>query len=603
MPRNGSGNYSPPTNHNPVISGTVIEAEGYNATVDDMSAGISGSLPRNGEAPMTGPLRLAEGSVGAPAIAFNADSSTGLFRPATNTLAIAAGGAEQVRFTAGNLLLGTTANSGEKLQVTGASKLVGPVNITGATTITGATIISGVTTATGGLISHASNTARPFQTVNNEVPGGAVQFYISHNGDKVDIANARSAGGIQLFGNAATASNVPYTGITGVPTRLNWVGTAAPDFIAGQLVWKNFGNGHTIFDASAGTSPTGTAVNKRNSQTAWSESYPSLMGWNGSETYGVRVDSSRVADYAASAGNANTATTAGTATSLVSNPTLNGTTYIGRTLADNGSVSAPAYSFKNDTDTGIYSGGDGDLSFTVNGVRRGGFDSAGNLGIQAAYFGNGGGLTGFAPSLTSGTTDNLSTTATNRRYNWGVQAFISNKGNNAYLSNTNDYTQFVSTDAGAAAFSFHRTSGFAVNMGLDPDNVIRIGGWSAAANRFQFDMGGNFTAAGNVAAFSDARLKKNWVNAPEGFVEKWATIQSGTYDRVDQECTQVGVVAQDVQAILPHAVTEDKDGMLSLNYGGAAAVATVELAKEVVELKKLVQDQSKLIAMLMEKLK
>jgi hypothetical protein len=35
-------------------------------------------------------------------------------------------------------------------------------------------------------------------------------------------------------------------------------------------------------------------------------------------------------------------------------------------------------------------------------------------------------------------------------------------------------------------------------MGLDSDNVFRIGGWSASANRFQMDMSGNLTMAGYV---------------------------------------------------------------------------------------------------------
>jgi hypothetical protein len=56
--------------------------------------------------------------------------------------------------------------------------------------------------------------------------------------------------------------------------------------------------------------------------------------------------------------------------------------------------------------------------------------------------------------------------------------------------------QAFSNDAGAAGMSFHRGGYYAVNMGLDPDNILRIGGWSAAANRLQLDMSGNLTVAG-----------------------------------------------------------------------------------------------------------
>ena len=68
-----------------------------------------------------------------------------------------------------------------------------------------------------------------------------------------------------------------------------------------MLSWKNYGNGHVIFDASNSTSPTGSAVNNTNSAIAWTGTYPTLMGWNGNQTYGVRVDSARVADSATNA--------------------------------------------------------------------------------------------------------------------------------------------------------------------------------------------------------------------------------------------------------------------------------------------------------------
>ena len=90
-------------------------------------------------------------------------------------------------------------------------------------------------------------------------------------------------------GNAATATNLS----TG---RTNWSTNGTITAVVGQLSWKNYGNSHTIFDASASTSPDGGAVNNTNSQVAWSSTYPTLMGWNGANTYGVRVDSARIAD-------------------------------------------------------------------------------------------------------------------------------------------------------------------------------------------------------------------------------------------------------------------------------------------------------------------
>ncbi|MCX6702519.1 MAG: hypothetical protein NTW60_01455, partial [Candidatus Wolfebacteria bacterium] len=53
-----------------------------------------------------------------------------------------------------------------------------------------------------------------------------------------------------------------------------------------------------------------------------------------------------------------------------------------------------------------------------------------------------------------------------------------------------------STGGNGATMSFHRGGVYAVNFGLDSDNVLRIGGWSAAANRWQLDMSGNEYLAG-----------------------------------------------------------------------------------------------------------
>lgn len=103
-------------------------------------------------------------------------------------------------------------------------------------------------------------------------------------------------------GNAATATNL-------TSTRSNWGTNGTISAVVGQLAWKNYNNGRTIFDASAGTSPDGTAVNNTNADIAWTGTYPTLMGWNGTSTYGVRVDSARVADSATSATTATYLTT------------------------------------------------------------------------------------------------------------------------------------------------------------------------------------------------------------------------------------------------------------------------------------------------------
>lgn len=92
-----------------------------------------------------------------------------------------------------------------------------------------------------------------------------------------------------LSGNATTATNLSTN-------RTNWNTNGTISAVVGQLAWKNYGNNHTIFDASNSTSPGGGAISNTNPDVAWTSTYPTLMGWNGSNTYGVRVDSARTAD-------------------------------------------------------------------------------------------------------------------------------------------------------------------------------------------------------------------------------------------------------------------------------------------------------------------
>jgi hypothetical protein len=105
--------------------------------------------------------------------------------------------------------------------------------------------------------------------------------------------------------------------------------------------------------------------------------------------------------------------------------------------------------------------------------------------------------------------------------------------------------------------------------------------------RYTFADNGNFTAVGNVTAYSDERLKKDWAPVAENFVDRLATIKSGTYTRTDSGDRQAGSSAQDWQKLLPEVVMEGTDEYktLALAYGNAALVAAVELAKELVALK------------------
>lgn len=139
-----------------------------------------------------------------------------------------------------------------------------------------------------------------------------------------------------------------------------------------------------------------------------------------------------------------------------------------------------------------------------------------------------------------------------------------------------------------AVMSFHRSGVYAINFGLDTDNVFRLGGWSQGTNAYRWtsDASGNFTATGNVTAYSDMRLKSDLAAIPDA-LDKVQALTGYTYTRKDTGARQTGLIAQDVQRVLPEAVMDDGEH-LSLAYGnlvGLLVQAIKELRAEVQALK------------------
>ena len=175
--------------------------------------------------------------------------------------------------------------------------------------------------------------------------------------------------------------------------------------------------------------------------------------------------------------------------------------------------------------------------------------------------------------------------ATSANYTWTGQHLFQGKPGGV-LTETNHNIQVYNTGSNGAVMSFHRGGSYAVNLGLDSDNVFRLGGWNDGNFRWTADTSGNFVARGNVTAYSDERLKTNWRSLSPAFVEKLALVKAGIFDRTDSPITQIGVSAQSLKEVSPEGVLEDESGKLSVAYGNVALAACVALAKEVCALKK-----------------
>ena len=104
---------------------------------------------------------------------------------------------------------------------------------------------------------------------------------------------------------------------------------------------------------------------------------------------------------------------------------------------------------------------------------------------------------------------------------------------------------------------------------------------------------GNISATGTIQSTSDITLKEN-LEIIENPIEKIKEINGYTYNMIGKDERDAGLVAQEVEKVLPEVVSENSDGIKSLAYGNIMAllVETVkEQQKQIDELKKLISDK------------
>ncbi len=151
--------------------------------------------------------------------------------------------------------------------------------------------------------------------VNNQgfLTSANLNGYVTQSSLNTQLGNYATLNGVQTFNNTNTFNQspvIPNGTIGNHAVNLNQLLDVAPPYywnyvgqpaitnrrVLREMTWNNYGNGHTIFDISSGTTPWGASKSNVDAEQPWTPSYPTLVGGNGSETYGVRVDSARNSD-------------------------------------------------------------------------------------------------------------------------------------------------------------------------------------------------------------------------------------------------------------------------------------------------------------------
>jgi hypothetical protein len=143
----------------------------------------------------------------------------------------------------------------------------------------------------------------------------------------------------------------------------------------------------------------------------------------------------------------------------------------------------------------------------------------------------------------------------------------------------NDVLPIIPTDTGQLT----NGAGYVTASHTHTPAQVGLGNLSSDGNA----LAGNFTATGDITAFSDIRVKENIKNL-EGSLDKIIQLRGVSYNKIDSKEESIGVIAQEIKEVLPEVVKESEDGMLSVAYGNITAVlieAIKEQQKQIEELK------------------
>ena len=183
-----------------------------------------------------------------------------------------------------------------------------------------------------------------------------------------------------------------------------------------------------------------------------------------------------------------------------------------------------------------------------------------------------------------------------------VTGNITNASGNMTLDVAGDLTldadggDIIFSDGGTTIATLSNTSSdFVITTGVqDKDFIIKgdDGGGSVTALTIDMSAAGAATFNNDVTAFSDRRLKTD-IEPITNALPKVMQMQGVYYKRNDVEDAreQIGVIAQDMEAIVPEVVLTADDDMQtkSVDYGKLCAVlieSIKELKAEIDELKK-----------------
>jgi hypothetical protein len=255
--------------------------------------------------------------------------------------------------------------------------------------------------------------------------------------------------------------------------------------------------------------------------------------------------------------------------------------------SSNDSLTTPSFSFKEESNTGMYHVSNQTLGFVTGGIEAfhvspTDFTITSNLTVGSNIIANG--------NLTMNNRLVVSTLKINRKS--GVDVNVTSSSVRGFSNVSTGIILDIGSNAPASGQSMRVTwSNNSELMRLTGDGNVGVG---TSSPGYKLHVSGDIYATGNVTAYSDMRAKSN-LDVIKEPLNKLSQLTGYTYDMTDNPdlTTKItprftGVIAQDLEKVLPEAVHKDKDGKYSVAYGNMAGLF-VESFKELIEENKVLK--------------
>jgi hypothetical protein len=457
-------------------------------------------------------------------------SGNGVALTAINASNISSGTIDNARTT------GNTSNSASTIVLRDANGSFGANIVTATFSGNGATLSAiNASNISSGTIDNARTTAASANGASTIVARDSSGNFTANAGTFTTI----SGNGVAL--TAINASNIASGTIANARTTAataNGASTivlrgASGEFAAGAITGTSFsGNGASITAINATAITTGTLDNARTS----------AASANGASTIVVRDANGSFA------GNVITGTT-GTFTSISGNGVA--LTAINASNISSGTIANARTTASDANGASTIVSRDANGSFTAN------------VGTFTSISGNGVSLTAInASNITSGTIANARTTAASAN---GASTIVTRDANGSFTANVGTFTTVAGTLSTAAQTSITSTG-----------NLTNLVATSFGVGTAASGTTGEIRATNNVTAYysSDERLKDN-VQVITNALAKVLQIRGVEFDWNNLSEPEdgyfvrkhdIGVIAQEIEKVLPEVVATREDGIKAVKY-------------------------------------